>query len=102
MQCVHHQHRDRQWPNTARHRRQGACHFRDSRMDIANEHRPFGLKGCKPRVTCWKQLCRYRGIGHAIHSDVDHRRAGFHEVFRDEAWPPDSRDEDISLAADHR
>ena len=102
MQRVHHQHRDRERPDTAGHRRQGACHFRDGGMDIANEHRPFGLERCKPRMTCRKQLRCHRGIRHAIHSDVDYGRARLHEVVRDEAGSPDSCDEDIRLAADGR
>ena len=51
-------------------------------------------------MTCWKQLRCHRGIGHAIHSHIDHGRARLYEVFRHKTCSPDSRDEDVGRTAD--
>ena len=73
-QRVHHQHRDRQRSDAARHRRQGAGHFLDLGMDIADEHRALRRERSQAGVPGWKELRGDRRIGDAIHADVDHRR----------------------------
>ena len=94
------QHRDRQRPDAAGHRRQRAGDLRHAPVHVADDDRAAAVEVASRGDPASKRRAATTRVGDRADADVNDRRAGLHELRRDEPRPPDRRDENVGGRGD--